>query len=136
MYASRNNTINFGYLWRYLYKGGVPMSRVLILLNGALLAATIYGIAASWSAIELIPLVLFGSSLLLLNMHDSRAAQLSLLLANGTFAALGIFLVLIATVGGLFNYGLGAIASLLLLAPVAVLYANAVHGRKMLALTS
>lgn len=112
------------------------MFRVLILLNSVSLAFTIHGIAASWSAIALIPLVLFGLSLILLTMGDSRVAQLALLVANGTFAASGVLLVLLATVGGLFNYGLGALASLLLLAPIAVLFANAAHGKKMLALAS
>lgn len=108
------------------------MTRLLLLLNGFFLAFSIYMIAASWSAIVIVPILLFGASMVLLATHDSRIGNRILILANSFFATLGILVTLIATVGGIFTYGPGALAVLVLLLPIAVLVANTAHGKRML----
>lgn len=112
------------------------MNRGLLFLNGGLLVLTIYTAISSWSVAEFILIILFGASFSLLLTKDSRIGNLILLLSNSIVAAIGILLALVATFGGLVTYGPGAIASLVLLAPTAVFVANAVYGKKQLALAN
>ena len=112
------------------------MARNLLLLNSVFFLFATYTIAISWSIIELVPILLFGTSMALLLRHKSRIGNQILVWANGFFTAVGILLVAVGTVGGLFNYGPGALAVLVLLLPIAVLAANCWHGKKMLALAS
>lgn len=111
------------------------MIRLLLLLNGAFLAVSIYTISVSWSWIELVPIALFGASIVLIVASGSKFATRVLFYGNGIAAGLGSVLLLVALLGGLITYGPGALAVLLLLVPIAVLAANAVYARRSLLIT-
>lgn len=86
--------------------------------------------AVSWTAALIVPAILFGGSMVLLTVRTFHIGNWILFTANGAFAVLGIPLLLVALIGGLVNYGPGALAVLALFPSIAILIGNAAQGRR------